>query len=108
MQFRQPATAAAGLCAAFLLLQPVMAQQNTAPASPAPTNPAAKPAANSAAPGTSQATVTVPAAAPADDTGGKRDESSIRVQVNEVIVPVTVTDEKGRFVSDLDQKDFHI
>jgi len=30
------------------------------------------------------------------------------VQVNEVIVPVTVTDEKGRFVSDLDQKDFTI
>src|SRR5271165_1456371 len=33
---------------------------------------------------------------------------SIKVQVNEVIVPVTVTDEKGRFVSDLDQKDFRI
>ena len=34
--------------------------------------------------------------------------SSIKVQVNEVIVPVTVTDEKGRFVSDLDEKDFRI
>jgi Ca-activated chloride channel homolog len=33
---------------------------------------------------------------------------SIKVQVNEVIVPVTVTDEKGRFVSDLDEKDFTI
>jgi VWFA-related protein len=32
----------------------------------------------------------------------------IRVEVNEVIVPVTVTDEKGRFVSDLDQQDFHV
>ncbi len=32
----------------------------------------------------------------------------IKVQVNEVIVPVTVTDEKGRFVTDLDQKDFRI
>ena len=32
----------------------------------------------------------------------------IKVQVNEVIVPVTVTDEKGRFVSNLDAKDFHI
>jgi Ca-activated chloride channel family protein len=32
----------------------------------------------------------------------------IKVQVNEVIVPITVTDEKGRFVSDLDQKDFQI
>jgi Ca-activated chloride channel family protein len=33
---------------------------------------------------------------------------SIKVQVNEVIVPVTVTDEKGRFVNDLDEKDFTI
>jgi len=32
----------------------------------------------------------------------------IRVQVNEVVVPVTVTDEKGRFVSDLEQKDFRL
>jgi len=32
----------------------------------------------------------------------------IKVSVNEVIVPVTVTDEKGRFVSDLEQKDFQI
>ncbi|MCC6585963.1 MAG: VWA domain-containing protein [Bryobacterales bacterium] len=32
----------------------------------------------------------------------------IKVQVNEVIVPVTVTDDKDRFVSDLDQKDFTI
>ena len=36
------------------------------------------------------------------------DQKAIRVQVNEVIVPVTVTDEKGRFVSDLEQKDFQI
>ena len=28
--------------------------------------------------------------------------------MNEVIVPVTVTDEKGRFVSNLEQKDFQI
>ena len=33
---------------------------------------------------------------------------SIKVQVNEVIVPVTVTDDKGRFVNDLDEKDFQI
>lgn len=32
----------------------------------------------------------------------------IRVQVNEVIVPITVTDDKGKFVSDLEQKDFQI
>lgn len=33
---------------------------------------------------------------------------SIRVQVEEVIVPVTVTDYKGRFISNLEQKDFEI
>lgn len=33
---------------------------------------------------------------------------NIRVSVNEVIVPVTVTDEKNRFVSDLDKQDFEI
>jgi len=32
----------------------------------------------------------------------------IRVQVNEVVVPVTVTDEKGRFVSDLEQSNFKL
>ena len=32
----------------------------------------------------------------------------IRVQVNEVIVPVTVTDDQGRFVSNLDAADFRI
>ena len=32
----------------------------------------------------------------------------IRVQVNEVVVPVTVTDLKGKFVSDLEQRDFKI
>ncbi|HLJ47737.1 MAG TPA: VWA domain-containing protein [Bryobacteraceae bacterium] len=35
-------------------------------------------------------------------------KSDIKVSVNEVIVPITVTDEKGRFVIDLDQKDFQI
>lgn len=44
-----------------------------------------------------------PAAPPAGSPS-----APIRVQVNEVIVPVTVTDEKGRFVSNLEQKDFQI
>jgi VWFA-related protein len=35
-------------------------------------------------------------------------QNSIKVAVNEVIVPVTVTDEKGRFVTNLEKKDFHI
>lgn len=33
-------------------------------------------------------------------------QDAFKSSVNEVIVPVTVTDEKGRFVSNLDQKDF--
>ena len=35
-------------------------------------------------------------------------QQPIKVSVSEVVVPVTVTDEKGRFVSNLDQKDFQI
>lgn len=35
-------------------------------------------------------------------------QTPISVSVNEVIVPVTVTDDKGRFVSNLTKKDFHI
>ncbi len=35
-------------------------------------------------------------------------QAPIRVSVNEVIVPVTVTDQKGRFVSDLTKSDFRI
>jgi|SRR5579871_1197331 len=35
-------------------------------------------------------------------------QQPIKVQVNEVIVPVTVTDEKGRFVTNLTQNDFQI
>src|SRR5665213_1458927 len=37
-----------------------------------------------------------------------RAQAPIKVSVNEVIVPVTVTDEKGRFVSNLTQDDFKI
>src|SRR5580658_1234283 len=35
-------------------------------------------------------------------------QAPIKVSVNEVIVPVTVTDEKGRFVSNLTKSDFRI
>ena len=34
--------------------------------------------------------------------------TTFRGAVNEVIVPVTATDSKGRFISDLVQSDFHI
>lgn len=36
------------------------------------------------------------------------EQSRIRVSVNEVIVPVTVTDDKNRFVSNLDSQDFRV
>jgi Ca-activated chloride channel homolog len=36
------------------------------------------------------------------------ENSNIQVNVNEVIVPVTVTDQKGRFVSNLTAKDFKV
>jgi VWFA-related protein len=35
-------------------------------------------------------------------------QEPIRVTVNDVIVPVTVTDDKGRFVSNLEKGDFHL
>src|SRR5579862_6278585 len=62
---------------------------------PASQNPS--PAATNSTPASSAASPSAASQAP-----------PIKVQVNEVIVPVTVTDDKGRFVSDLDQKDFHI
>lgn len=37
-----------------------------------------------------------------------RAQEPIRVTVNDVIVPVTVTDSKGKFVSNLEKKDFHL
>ncbi|MES1261862.1 MAG: VWA domain-containing protein [Acidobacteriota bacterium] len=37
-----------------------------------------------------------------------RAQEPIRVTVNDVIVPVTVTDDKGRFVSNLEKSDFHL
>jgi VWFA-related protein len=71
------------------------AQSSPKAASPAPDQPP-KPAA--AAPSAEQ-----PASTPAGTP-----QKPIQVQVNEVIVPVTVTDDKGRFVSNLEQSDFHI
>ncbi|HYI97916.1 MAG TPA: hypothetical protein VEX68_30540, partial [Bryobacteraceae bacterium] len=47
-------------------------------------------------------------ATPAETTPAPAPGAEIKVQVREVIVPVTVTDIKGRFVSDLDAKDFKI
>src|SRR4051812_23520575 len=51
------------------------------------------------------------AAPPAGSTTvpqGNANPESFRAQTTEVIVPITVTDEKGRFVSNLDARDFKI
>jgi Ca-activated chloride channel family protein len=48
------------------------------------------------------------ASAPQAPASPPQEPPPIKVSVNEVIVPITVTDEKGRFVSDLEQKDFTI
>ena len=94
---------AAGLCIAFAFSSPILAQQSSSSASgsssrPSPaTPPSSKPASSSS-----------PGAALPPPPANLTDASSIRVSVNEVIVPVTVTDEKGRFVSDLDRKDFTV
>ncbi|MGH9582325.1 MAG: VWA domain-containing protein, partial [Bryobacteraceae bacterium] len=65
---------------------------------------AAKPAAGAAKPAAS-----APASSKAEV--GKpipKSPQPIHVEVNEVIVPVSVTDDKGRFVSDLNQSDFQV
>jgi VWFA-related protein len=76
-------------------------------------NAAATPPPSGTDKGKSETTVTIaPGGPPAVSGDTKNDktagDSTIKVSVNEVIVPITVTDEKGKFVIDLDQKDFQI
>jgi Ca-activated chloride channel family protein len=119
MQCRKPLVflAAPGLCMFFI--HTLAAQQDS------PNNTiksTSSQAASGKSSGSSQTTVTVtkpdaPKTAEAStrtknipdaqrETGAEK--NPIRVNVNEVIVPVTVTDDKGRFVSDLDKRDFQI
>src|SRR5947209_6022993 len=49
-----------------------------------------------------------PAKAEAANPASELPNTVIRVPVNEVIVPVTVTDDKGKFVSNLEAKDFRV
>jgi Ca-activated chloride channel homolog len=120
MQSRKPLVflAAPGLC--MLFMQTLAAQQNSPNNT---TKSTSSQGASGKSSGSSQTTVTVakpdPPKAPEASTSAKNipdatrmetsaNKNPIRVSVNEVIVPVTVTDEKGRFVSDLDKKDFQI
>jgi Ca-activated chloride channel homolog len=107
MQFFKPTVIAAGLSVALLLPQSLAGQQT----SPKPNETQTQaPKAN----GTSETTVEMPASPVARRTDvpppghDQREPGPFRTTVNEVIVPVTVTDEKGRFVSDLNQKDFQV
>jgi hypothetical protein len=89
---------------AAIFSQLLNAQEAQSPSQPAGANTVGKAAESG---GKSESTVAVapdvPKPGPPTD-----DTSSIKVSVNEVIVPVTVTDDKGKFVSDLDEKDFQI
>lgn len=49
-----------------------------------------------------------PSNAPPEAAAPEAPGNIIRVPVEEVIVPVTVTDYKGRFISNLEQKDFEV
>jgi Ca-activated chloride channel homolog len=100
MQFRMPTATAAGFCAAILLLGNLCAQQTSSSSSSSSNGETPTPATG----GKSEAEVKL--AKP--DVSANNSDNSIRVSVNEVIVPVTVTDDKGRFVSDLNEKDFHV
>ncbi len=96
MYFKASRIPMAGLFAlAWMLLTPAMARQSQPEGQP-PAVPAAKAApANGAAPKGAQA---------ADPKAAQ----SFRTGISEVIVPVTVTDDKGKFVTNLDQRDFEL
>ena len=102
------------VCLAALMLCALgSAQQGASP--PAALSPAAPPAPAQPAsnqPASNQPVATQPTpATPQQAQTEQQPESgaaSIKVEVNEVIVPVTVTDDKGRFISNLEKKDFEI
>ncbi len=90
-----------------MLCVPAMAQQNGAPAKPpapppAPTVQAQKPAEPAAAPSAQ------PAQKPVEPAAKQDDILTLRTQAEEIILPVTVRDEKGRFISNLVASDFRV
>lgn len=89
----------AGLFAlAWMLLTPAMARHSQPEGQPqgqSPASPAPAPAATMAAP-------------KAEQSADPKAAQSFRTGISEVIVPVTVTDDKGKFVTNLDQRDFEL
>jgi VWFA-related protein len=98
MQSLKLAGLTAFFCASILLAQ------SSQPSTPMPSAPSAAPSKTPESGSGSSGGAAKEAAA--KDTAPP--SAPIRVSVNEVIVPVTVTDDKGKFVSDLDQKDFQV
>jgi Ca-activated chloride channel family protein len=92
----------------LLILGGLLAGGQTQP-TPAPKLPAAPAGSSSSgSPGASSVTVPIaPPAAPKDQNADKQ-TPPIRVEVNEVIVPITVTNDQGKFVSDLSEADFQV
>jgi hypothetical protein len=91
----------------LVILSGFLAWGQTQP-TPTPNPPAPAPPAGSGSSGTSSVTVPIPAPeAPKEQNAGKQ-TPPIRVEVNEVIVPITVTNDQGKFVSDLSEADFHV
>jgi hypothetical protein len=103
MQSFKPSLVAAVAGVVFLLAQAAPAQQN-----PQTTGAARAAAGSKSATSEGAARVAPPAPAKPAVASAAKDPNSIHVEVNEVIVPVSVTDEKGRFVSDLGEKDFQV
>jgi VWFA-related protein len=89
--------AIAGLCLCGILISIAAPQQ------PAATQPAAS---QPAAPQTPSASK--PAASPSKPQAPDESEARYTSRAEEVIVPVTVTDEKGKFISNLTAEDFRL
>jgi Ca-activated chloride channel family protein len=91
----------------LLILSGFLAWGQTQP-TPAPNPPAPAPPSGSGSSGSSSLTVPIaPQEAPKSQNAGKQ-TPPIRVEVNEVIVPITVTNDQGKFVSDLSEADFKV
>jgi Ca-activated chloride channel homolog len=99
MQLRKLTVLTAAMCGLCMHITPSVAQD----ASSASEKPRTQSSSSS-----SETTVSVPSPPPYAEQRSADKSQPFRSQVNEVIVPVTVTDEKGRFVADLQEKDFHI
>jgi VWFA-related protein len=84
-----------------MCVAPALAEQSQPPAPPAPAAASAKAAPSGQAP----ANPAPAAQAPATETKAAQ---AFKTGIAEVVVPVTVTDDKGKFVTNLDQRDFEL